>query len=212
MIRPKGSTALEIRSLPRIWPDSTVVILGSGPSVKDADLSLIWSHRVIAINHSFRLGPADMLWFGDLPWYQANERDINSFGGLKCTCCSALPEVPWPGIKRVRRSVKQWGIETERADAVAWNRNSGTSAINVAWHMGAKRVVLVGFDMKARRGKTHFHSYYGKDRKVKSYDKHLKAFPHVAEDAKRIGLEIVNCCADSAIEQFPVMTLEEALK
>lgn len=204
------ATALEIRSLPLIWPGSTIAIIGGGPSVAQVNLDVLFKFRTIGVNHAFRLGPVDLCWFGDFGWYETNKNDLAKFAGLKATCCTQLPEENWPGIKRLRRSRKQFGIESERSDAVAWNHNSGASAINAAYHLGAKRVLLVGFDMKRVAGRTHYHNFYGPTPKEKkTYDRHLKGFDQIAIDAMLLGLEIINCTPGSAITQFPFMPLEK---
>ena len=208
----KSETALEIRSIPRIWPDSTVIIIGGGLSVAKVDMDVLFNpkFRTIGVNHAFSLGPVDLLWFGDFQWYQDNQVAVHEFAGLKCTCAAQLPEKPWPDIKRVRRSRKLMGVESTRADAVSWNNNSGGSAINVAYHLGAKRVLLVGFDMRRVSGASHFHGHYPKrNRDRDPYPRHLDCFGAIAEDAEKLGLEIVNCTPGSKIKQFPFARLED---
>lgn len=216
----RGETALEVRSIPKIWPGATVAILGSGPSIKDVNLDTLFNNRsikTIGVNHAFRLGPVDILWFGDHGWYQANQADIDAFAGLKLTCDTSLPEMPWPHhIKRVRRcdhASDLYGIEAARTDYVRWNNNSGGSAINVAYHLGAAKVLLLGFDMRRVKSRLHYHDHYPeRDTKHDPFVKHLPCFTQIAADAEALGLEIVNCTPGSAITQFPTMRLEEALK
>ena len=214
----RQETALEIRSIPRIWPDSTIIVIGGGPSVAKVDMDLLFNpkFRTIGVNHSFLLGPVDLLWFGDFSWYQANQEAVHDFAGLKCTCATQLPEKPWPDIKRVRRCAVAkgesreglFGIEASAPDRVRWNHNSGASAINVAYHLGASRVVLVGFDMRRIKGKSHYHDHYPEHDNVKDrYEKHLRCFDQIAADAKVLGLEILNCTPGSVIKQFPFVKL-----
>lgn len=200
---------MEIDSIPKIWSGRTVVILGSGPSISNLDLNLIFGkYRTIGVNHSFKLGPVDMLWFGDFGWYAANKADIHAFGGFKATCCPQMPDKPWPDIKKIKRQSKVSGLTTDRSDTVTWNSNSGTSAINVAYHLGATRVLLAGFDMIAKSSTHHWHNFYkGKIRR--NFDNHLKHYDAVARDAQAVGLEILNLNPNSAIKQFPFATLEK---
>jgi hypothetical protein len=85
--------------------------------------------------------------------------------------------------------------------------------------MGATKIILVGFDMKLDEAyKQHWHSEYGamnrKDATPKSlpFHRHLIGFPHIARDAKRMGITIVNACPDSAITSFPKMPVKDILK
>jgi hypothetical protein len=102
---------------------------------------------------------------------------------------------------------------------VSWNGNSGAAAISLAVHTGAKRIILLGFDMKLSSSKTqHWHNLYGRgviqdNKKLMKlpFDRHLRGFADIAKDAKRMGIEILNCCPDSAIKEFPRYSLKELI-
>ena len=198
-------------ALPKIWAGATVYIIGGGPSLNDCDLTLIHDKRVIGVNQAFRLGSwVDVLYFGDCSFYKDNIKDIRAFAGLKISSCGRIPVQGWPGVLRLKRK-KPRGIET-RPNSVSWNGNSGASAISIAAHLGAKRIVLVGFDMRKVEEKHHWHSHY-KDR-GKTWDPyivHMKGWPTIAQDAKKIGIEIINATPGSAITEFPFMPLEDTL-
>ena len=52
---------------------------------------------------------------------------------------------------------KPAGIET-RAGFVSWNSNTGVSAISLAYHLGVRTIVLLGFDMKNDAdGNSNYH-------------------------------------------------------
>lgn len=113
---------------------------------------------------------------------------------------------------------KPYGIDTD-TESVSWNGNSGASAINLAYHIGAKRVVLIGFDMKATPEGKNFHKEYeDKGKKTKSekalaslFNRHRKGFPTIKKDAEALGLEILNATPGSAIKDFPIIRLEDVL-
>lgn len=107
------------------------------------------------------------------------------------------------------RDLKGKGI-TEDRNKVCWNGNSGGSAINIAYHLGAKKIVLVGFDMRRVNGEKNFHNDH-KEQQHNPFRRHLKGFPIIAKDAKRLGLEIINATPGSAIDSFPITTLENVL-
>ena len=101
---------------------------------------------------------------------------------------------------------------------VSWNCNSGSAAISIAANAGAARIILLGFDMKLDKEQQHWHDLYGRNapRNPKKprhfpFDRHLRGFPEIAKDAKRRGIEILNCCSDSAITCFPKYSLKELL-
>ena len=65
----------------------------------------------------------------------------------------------------------------------------------------------------------HWHDVYGRTkapvdprkRRKMPFHKHLRGFPQIARDAKRMGVEILNASPDSAIECFRKVTVKEIL-
>ena len=102
---------------------------------------------------------------------------------------------------------------------VGWNGNTGGAAINLAVHMGAKRILLLGFDMNLDGTQMqHWHDLYGKGpvaderRKRKlPFARHITCFAFIAADAKKLGVEIINLSPNSAIDNFPKMSVKEFL-
>jgi len=80
--------------------------------------------------------------------------------------------------------------------------NSGFQAINLAYLLGAKTVLLLGFDMFGQH-------YFGKHPKElvqnSPYHQFLKAFDTITE------VEIINCTRQTALTCFPQMSLESVL-
>jgi hypothetical protein len=124
----------------------------------------------------------------------------------------------WPGIKAVLRG-KPEGIE-KKPYAVAWNRCSGTSAINLAYHFGAARIVLLGFDMRRIEREDNWHDEHKRmhpnttrkrtdDRAQRMYARYMACMGAVARDAKDMGLEIINATPGSAITDFEFARLED---
>lgn len=205
-------TARTLWHIPELWPGSTVFIIGGGPSITNVDLSLLHSQRCIGVNQAYKFGPwVDVCYFGDCGWYGQNLPLIRSFGGLKLTSCTRCPSKGWKHVHRIRRS-KMYGLETERRDSIAWNNCSGASAINIAFWLGAKRIVLLGFDMRLDRGKKNYHNdYQGSVNNPDIFKKHMRGFPQIARDALTVGIEILNATPNSAITNFPSVRLEEVV-
>ena len=151
--------------VPKIWADKTVYIVGGGPSVVGLDMCLkprdgryglnayLHDKHVVGVNDAIRLGNfVDVLFFGDTRWYWARKEEVQRFKGLKITCNRGTKwgkghesVVKEPDIKTLAIS-NSFGLAS-RSDGVAWNRSSGGAAISVAVHLGAKRIVLLGYDM-----------------------------------------------------------------
>ena len=196
--------------IPQLWPDSTVFILGGGPSLTDVDLTPLHSQRVLGVNQAYKLGPwVDAMYFGDCEWYGKNLPAIRDYAGLKITSCGRCPEHGWRHVHPVRRT-KMYGIDSNSRDAISWNKSSGASAINVAYWLGAKRVVLLGFDMQMQGEHKNWHDdYRGEVKNPELFTQHLHCFPYIVEDAQALGLEILNATPGSAITQFPFVDLKD---
>lgn len=193
----------------RLWPDSTVFVIGGGPSLAEMDLSPIWNQRVIGVNDAFKLGNwVDVCWFSDCRWYEWNKELLKEFSGViaSCTNCSCNH----PRVLQVKR-LEGSGIVTNPA-IVRWNKNSGASAINLAYHLGAKRIVLLGFDMKQKDGQNNWHQNHKHNPRPTIYQNlFLPPFDIIARDAKNLGIEILNATPDTDLKAFPIIQLGDVL-
>jgi len=198
---------------PQIWPNRTAFILGGGPSINNVDFSLLKDQRCIAVNNAGFLWPGiDVLYFGDFKWGARYKEQVKrTFGGLVITSCHRKLYDASGWAKKINR-LRPSGIE-DTPGYISWNGNSGLSAINLAYHFGAKRIVLVGFDMRPVNGEKNFHrEYVGWENTPKDiHQKYLKHIPAIAADAQKLGLEILNATPGSAITQFKQTTIEEIL-
>jgi hypothetical protein len=226
-------------SVPKIWKGGDVWILGGGPSViqqfyMPSDIvsqvlegklpvsayspymEPIHKKHVIGVNAAFEIGTwIDMVVFGDSKYFVNHRKKMALFPGLRVGCTPAARTASW--AKELDRDGKKpYGL-TMNPTKVSWNGNSGSAAINVAVHTGAKRIFLLGFDMKLAGGEKHWHRVYSKGKPIKRvgiqlpFPKHLVGFPAIKEDADKLGVQIFNVCPDSAIKEFPKLTLKEAL-
>jgi hypothetical protein len=122
-------------------------------------------------------------------------------------------------IKYIPRDNKHPRGISDNPKMASWNGNSGAAAISIAANAGAKRIFLLGFDMKLDDSrKQHWHDLYGrlKNRNPKKpqhmpFDRHLRGFAEISKDAKRRGIEIINVCPDSAIREFKKVSLKEII-
>lgn len=226
--------------VPRMWNDGECWILGGGSSlprqfgvpesviekVMNKELSMdayseyfkpLHDRHVIGTNVAYLLGSwISVLYFCDLPFYRENIHLLHNFKNLKVTDTGNLPAsqaYEQRNIKKLKRDTR-YGL-TDYTDAIRWNHNAGGGAINLAAHFGVKRIMLLGFDMKADDyGKTHWHAglpNYHKATESLSFWKFMKSFPQIAIDAERKHIEIINVNPDSAIKEFPKVNLKDVL-
>jgi hypothetical protein len=139
------------------WTGKKCVIVASGPSLKDVDLSLL-EHRqnvkIIVINTSYlRLPFADVLYACDVIWWR-NHPEALKFPGLKVTQ-DELARKEF-GINRVICERHHENLVLDRPGQVGWGGNSGFHCINLAIQWFCKDLVLVAYDMHLNNG-SHWH-------------------------------------------------------
>jgi hypothetical protein len=215
-------------SIPREFgvPEKVIngVLSGDLPlSTYSPFLSPIHDKHVIGVNAAFLLGEwIDAVFFGDAGFYFANKPELDAFSKLKISCNSNLPKKQRDinDVKYVPLNLNHSKGISSQENTVSWNLNSGAAAISLARWFGVRRIYLLGFDMELVDGAQHFHSHYRKNKKNDGrardpkklpFDRHKACFPMVANDAARIGLEIVNVSPDSGIKSFKRVKLSDVL-
>ena len=195
------------------------VIVASGPSLTPEQVNYCRGKaKIIVINDNYKLAPwAEYLYACDDQWWSWHEddKDLLAFQGVKYT-----QDKGWTADKLAHfknkhhveciRSEPNAGLSTEKG-VIFQGSNGGYQAINLAYHLGAKKIILIGYDMKvAADGKAHWFGDH--PNKVKSgYASWIQFFSHLAKDAQELGLEIINCTADTALHCFPRQKLEDTL-
>lgn len=202
-------------SIPVIWDAATFFILGGGPSLAKVDLSKLYDKRVIAINDAYMLYQWDVMYFKDKHWYdreaarddsRKNRDRLKEFTGLKIT---NVPEMEGePGIKVVKRGDRRKLGDTP--DKIMHGTNGGAEAIDVGFHLGGVRAILLGFDMKTQEKAHNWHPNHTRQIPDSIYkDQYNGCFEAIAKQLN--GREIINCTEDSALTCFPTGRLEDYL-
>jgi len=193
--------------VPRLWPGATIVCLGGGPSLTREDVAHCEGRaRVIAINDAYLLAPwADVLYACDARWWRWHQ-GVPGFAGLKY------------GLERECRHFKgvqvleQTGIEGLEAapTGLRTGKNSGYQAINLAVHLGAARVVLLGYDMQRTGGREHWFGNHPNGSRS-PYDAFARRFASLVQPLRALGVSVVNCSRHTALTAFPRQPLLEVL-
>ena len=187
------------------WENSDVYIIGGGPSLSDFNWALLEDVPTIAVNAAFKLGPqvSKVCFFSDEKFFQVWEDELaaySRYADVVTHCHALLPRgIEW--LKSLTRY--PLGLHT---DGLGFGYNSGCGAVNLALLMGAKRVMLLGFDCK-RPDDTHSHWHQWKFEvsSVESYQNFLQGWNAIAMDLPKVfpGREIINLNPSSAIPYFP---------
>jgi len=186
----------------------TAVIIASGPSAAEADLSLLEGWPVIAVNDCWRLYPADVLYACDEQWWNRYHRETEIFRGQRWT--------------QSREAAKRYGLHhiegqhgsgfSTRRGLIKYNWNSGAQAMQLGWQLGARRFVLIGFDMQPVDGKVHWFGDHPRGLINESpWQMVISAFEVIAKDCQELGIEVVNTSRISKLTCFPIASLADAL-
>lgn len=208
-----------IWKVPKIWDQAECVILGGGPSLSAVPFDRLRDWRsaaerrhVIAVNMAYKTGKWDVIFFGDTKWFEWNEENLRDWGGLIVTWRNQYENRSWV---RVAKCDHRAGLSSVPG-VLTWNFSSGACAMSLAICLGAKRVVLLGFDGQPVNGKRNFHNEYGYHKEAIPNDKHWKqiypsGYSALASKLPAHGVEVLNATPGTVIDAFPVVSIEEAL-
>lgn len=199
-------------SVPPEWLGETCIILGGGPSLANVDMPAVRDSgfRAICVNDAFMWAPwADLLYFCDMEWWDARGRQVREvFHGRLVTLENEITSV-----KRLRNTGER-GLETDPA-GLRHGSNSGYQAINLAFHLGVSRIVLLGYDLRVHGDRLHAIEGHRRQDAV-TFDRLLKDvmlpnFESLVEPLAAAGVEVVNVTPGSRLRCWPMIDLRDAL-
>lgn len=193
--------------VPKLWPGETFAILGTGPSLTaDVVDHVRGKARVIAINAAHELAPwADVMYAADAAYWK-HVKGAPAFTGLKYSL--AREAAQWPDV-RVLRIAGSNGLELDPTGLKTGDQ-SGYQAINLAVHLGASRILLLGYDMRVVGNRRHFTTNYPSGGSG-NYTHWMRHFDTLVKPLEQLSIEVVNCTPNSALKVFPFMPLRDAL-
>jgi hypothetical protein len=191
---------------PVLTNGGTVVCIATGSSLTAEDVAYVRDKAVVvAINDAWKMAPwAPVLYSSDTRWYP-HYQWVPEFTGQKIAM-----DIKHASAITLTRTGSE-GVEWEPT-GLRCARHSGGAAINLAVHLGAKRVVLLGYDYGYPNGKKHFFGDHPRhlDRRQ---DFHIwkDAVATMAAPLKERGIEVWNCSRHTTLTAFPTAALETVL-
>lgn len=207
-------TPPDVWPVPREWSaDERCFILCGGPSLKkQRDLVPRLKGRVIAVKHGVLLRPdADVLFLTGEFLPQIAPPLLERFTGThRIVRGKHNPLLP-QDLKRVGR-VKDHEHLCEIPTHVC-GLDGGTSAINLAYHFGAREIILLGYDMTGTRWlEGEWLARHPLPRIPQAhFDRHMRPLPALARDCEAKGVKVINCSPISAVTCFERRDLKEFL-
>ncbi len=222
-----------------LYKDETAILIATGPSVseqveeiRDAKEGNLC--RIITVNNAFTIAPfADAHISCNDDWWEHYWPKSAVLREMDC------PKYTWYehiakryDIQYVKAIVKD-GLSTDPR-IIHINHGSGPMGINLALHLGIKKLLLVGHDMKFAK------DYNGLQRKAGSTDRHffgeypkelqhwpsvkigkskpgvidglIESYKKMIPDLEKSDMKVINCTPNTALKCFPLSTLETELK
>ncbi|WP_458760541.1 hypothetical protein ACSVBT_07040 [Afipia sp. TerB] len=91
--------------------------------------------------------------------------------------------------------------------------NSTFQALNLAIQFGARRILMVGVDMRLDRG-IHWHGRHGvglNNPREENIVKWRRVLDGVAGAITKLGVDVVNCSPVSTLTAYPIVDFSEAI-
>ena len=230
-----GGTAVCIASGPSLTTEDVEYVRGKATVIAVNDAVLWTSTPPVNKWNGWRgdTGWADVFVGVDELWWDSHFRSMRDFPGVKVRVnpgqqkMSKSPSYKYcQGCQRrlpdpTKRNCWCEGIVTlfnggaiglsMEPDTICTAHNSGGAAINAAVHLGASRVLLLGYDMGIdERGRRHFFDTEATC-VTSAFQTFRKRIATMVDPLKAAGVEVVNCSRRSALECFPCQPLREAL-
>jgi len=180
----------------------TIVCIAGGPSLTREDAQFASSVcTTIGVNDAYRIARLDVLYASDHPWWKHHWDAVKDLPCRKV--CGEQKEKAPEGVETV--PAKHGNDLTD--SVLNFGGNSGFAALHLAILMGAKRVVLLGYDMKAG-AKRH---WFGNHPEPLSRNSNYATMVHRMESAPKPDIPIINCSRDTALTCFPRARIEDVL-
>lgn len=204
--------AVTYATVPKLWPGGVVVCMASGPSLTPEDAEYVRGKvdGVIVVNTTYKMAPwADALVASDYRWWNWH-KGAKDFPGLKY---ATSKHVKWSGVQ-ILRNTGATGLELDPS-GLRHGHNSGYRALGLAYHFGAKTIMLLGYDCKRGTPDNPKLEHWHGDHPVPSrseYPFFAKQFRTLVQPLKEQGVEVINCTPGSALDCFQMADLRDVVK
>lgn len=164
----------------------TWAILASGPSMSQEVADYVRGKcKVLVVSNVYKLAPwADVLVSNDRKWWEQYPEAFDFQGKKFCS-------QPLRGVEQFTGHIPK-------------GRNSGLMGMFVARKLGARRLLLCGFDMHG----THFFGPHPEPLR-NSTERIFRS--HIGQFNGFSGCDVINCTPGSRLTQFSIKELKDVL-
>lgn len=169
--------------------------------------------RAIAVNDCYRLVPwADVCYFADERWWgwHKDRDEFKAFAGQKVSIEQSGGLITDPDVLMLH-NYGTTGL-SQKPNGLMTGQNSAHQALNLATLAGAKRIILLGFDMKlGPKNEEHWFGSHPRKTDPGTFSFMLNNFRKAVKPLAELGIEVINCSPDSALDCFRKEPLGETL-
>lgn len=200
-----------MNKVPHIYRNKKFVLCATGPSLTPEVVEVIRKykndHVIFGINDSYRMIDfLDEHYACDEKWWSNWGQDFREKYPNLSSWAYGDNAADY-GVK-VIKGFHNLGLSL-RQDKIHYGANSGYQALNIAFLMGGRKFILVGYNMQKVQGKTHFFGDHNGMNNNSPYKMFIRNFYSIQEPIKEL---IVNCTPNSALDCFRMGNLEEELQ
>lgn len=208
------------------WLEKPAYLIGGGPSLEGFDWRRLRGRRTIAVNIAFKDFEPTVIFSMDtrcLNWILGGNYE-HKYPGLQTRFNKTTAYKAWlltytaqlPDDIFVVRVLKNYDYGLREfswnySEGIGHGNNSGFAAFNLAVLLGANPIYLLGFDMKHKDGKSHYHAGHPIPQDEATVIGFRAAFEKIAPELARRGVRVINLNPDSGLRCFEFQRMEEAL-
>lgn len=207
------------KSLIRQNNPDTVFLIGGGKSLLQylPDKSILNNQNVITANDGYLLYPnAIACHFADWVWFTWNRDQLLPLCNTNnITNCSNHNHEYYRGFYNsmgITMFSKGDNNSLTRDINYLNGNNTGHQIINLAYHIGFKNIILLGYDL-IEEAKTHWHNNHRRPTNIKNLTEvMLPAFNTLHDGKQKYDINIININKQSALKCFEYGEIEDFIK
>jgi len=192
-------------SVPNTYAGRTIVILGGGPGIPDKSIIDRLPQPIMVLKHAVSLrSDADIFFWAGRQWHEQFAPLIASFRGKYSIRRGQAPELNpiCTQVSRMKYADPYFSLDPRLVGGYC----VGGSAINIAAHFGAKRILLLGYNMA---GGHWFPNHPTPVPSSNAHARHRAGIESMVPALRELGIEVINCTPKSALTCFPKGRIED---
>lgn len=186
---------------------TTFAAIASGPSLRkeDIDYCIDKGWQIAACNNAaFLCERLDLFLAFDSRWWNKYGRRV-SHVDEKWAPCPVIARKYHANQYKYRLG---GGYSTKRAN-LYWGELSGYQLLQACSWYGAKRIIMLGYDMQHTGGESHYHGDHPQDwPNAQELERKKQYWPALARQAEQQGIQLINATRETALTHIPRRALE----